>query len=353
MVAGRARNSMQESMDKLRGVAVGSGYFSPYHFDAWQRIGRAEITALCSLDTGQARQVADKFGIATVYDDAAVMLDRERPDFIDIITPPQNHAALVGLAAEQGVHILCQKPLAPTMEEARVIVDRAAKAGVRLMVHDNFRFQPWHREAKRLLDGGAIGRLQTLSCRTRLGDGWGDDAYLARQPYFRDMPQFLIFETGVHFIDVYRYLAGEISEVHAKLRRLNPAIQGEDSALVLFDFASGAVGLWDADRYHEGPAKNPRYTFGEFLLEGDAGALRIDGEGDIYLRPLGKAERLHPYEHTHHGFAGDSVFATLNHFIHRLADGAPFETCGEDYLHTLAVQDAVYASATAGKPVAV
>lgn len=353
MVAGRARNCMQEFMDKLRGVAVGSGYFSPYHFDAWQRIGPAEIVALCSLDTAQARQIGDKFGIANIYGDVATMLEREKPDFIDIITPPQTHAALVGLAAERGVHILCQKPLAPTMQDARAIVNMAAAAGVRLMVHDNFRFQPWHREARRLLDDGAIGRLQTISCRTRLGDGWGDDAYLARQPYFRDMSKFLIFETGVHFIDVYRYLAGDITQVHARLRRLNPVIQGEDSALVLFDFASGAIGLWDADRFHEGAAKDPRYTFGEFLLEGDAGALRIDGEGNMYLRRLGEAERLHPYEHIRHGFAGDSVFATLNHFIDRLKDGAPFETGGDAYLHTLAVQDAVYASAEAGKPVAV
>ena len=127
---------------------------------------------------------------------------------MDIITPPAACPSGAGrLAAKHGVHILCQKALAPTMEEARAIVDIAASAGVRLMVHDNFRFQPWHREARKLLDAGAIGALQTISCRTRLGDGWGEQAYLSRQPYFRDMPRLLIFETGVHFIDVYRYLA--------------------------------------------------------------------------------------------------------------------------------------------------
>jgi predicted dehydrogenase len=340
-------------MKKLRGVAAGAGYFSRYHFEAWQRIGHAEITALCSLDALKAREAAQQYGIAQVYDDVAVMLDREQPDFIDIITPPQTHLQLVRLAAERGVHILCQKPLAPAMEGARAIVDMAAKAAVRLMVHDNFRFQPWHREAKLLLDQGAIGQLQTISCRTRLGDGWGVDAYLARQPYFRDMPRFLIFETGVHFIDVYRYLAGDIARVYARLRRLNPVIQGEDCALVCFDFASGAAGLWDADRFHEGPAKDPRYTFGEFSLEGDAGALRINGEGNILLRRLGEAEKLYPYAPSHRGFAGDSVLAALNHFIDCLRDGRPFETNGQDYLKTLAVQEAVYASAAQDRPVAV
>ena len=338
---------------KLRGVVVGTGYFSPYHFDAWRRLEQAELVAVCGLDTRQTEDAARKHGIARTYGDAAIMLDREQPDFIDIITPPDTHLDLVDLAAWQGAHILCQKPLAPTMEAARTIVDMAARADVRLMVHDNFRFQPWHREARKMLDQGAIGRLQTISCRTRLGDGWGEDAYLSRQPYFRDMKQFLIFETGVHFIDVYRYLAGEIASVYAKLRRLNPVIKGEDCALVCFDFASGASGLWDVDRFHQGAARDPRYTFGEFSLEGDAGALRIDGEGNIFLRPLGAEETHHPYEHSHHGFAGDSVFATLSHFLDRLRDGNPFETSGEDYLRTLAVQEAVYASAAAGQPVLV
>jgi predicted dehydrogenase len=338
---------------KLRGVAVGAGYFSQYHFDAWQRIEQAEITALCGLNAAQTSEAADKFGIPRTYTDVAVMLDREQPDFVDIITPPQTHLALAQLAAKRGVHILCQKPLAPAMEQARTIVDIAAKASVRLMVHDNFRFQPWHREARKLLDQGAIGALQTISCRTRLGDGWGEAAYLSRQPYFRDMPRLLVFETGVHFIDVYRYLAGDITQVYARLRRLNPVIKGEDCALVCFDFASGAGGLWDADRYHGGPAKDPRYTFGEFSLEGDAGALRIDGEGNIFLRRLGETEQQHSYEHSHRGFAGDCVFATLSHFVARLQDGGTFETSGENYLNTLAVQEAVYASSAAGRPVAV
>ncbi|HEX4273366.1 MAG TPA: Gfo/Idh/MocA family oxidoreductase [Rhizomicrobium sp.] len=335
-------------MKRFRGVAVGTGYFSQYHFDAWRRCEGAEITAIAGLDAAQAQATAARYGIARVYGDVAEMLGREKPDFIDIITPPATHNALVTLAAEHGVNILCQKALAPTLEEARGLVEIAARADVRLMVHDNFRFQPWHRETRRLLDLGIIGALQSISCRTRLGDGWGQDAYLTRQPYFRDMPQFLVFETGVHFIDVYRYLGGEIVSVFARLRRLNPAIKGEDCGVVLFDFASGASGSWDADRYHESLAADPRYTFGEFLLEGERGALRIDSQGGIELHLLGSAPVQHDYAPSRYGFAGDSVAATFAHFIARLADGAPFETSGADYLRTLAVQDAVYASAASG-----
>jgi predicted dehydrogenase len=337
----------------LRGVAVGTGYFSQFHFDAWQRIPHAKIVAVCSRDPVQAQVIAERFAIAKVYPDVEAMLDAERPDFIDIITPPDSHAVLVCQASERGVHILCQKALAPSYAEARAIVAGAAQTGVRLMVHDNFRFQPWHREIKRLLQGGAIGSLQSIVCCTRLGDGWGDDAYLSRQPYFRDMPRFLVFETGVHFIDVYRFLGGEIARVYARLRRLNPAIAGEDRGQVLFDFASGAEGLWDADRYHEAEVADPRYTFGEFLLEGSAGSLRLDGSGAIHLHLLGASACLHEYVHSNRGFAGDCVFATINHFVARLLDGAPFETSGINYLRTLAVQEAVYESAARGEPVRV
>ena len=88
-----------------------------------------------------------------------------------------------------------------------------------------------------------------------MGDGWGENAYIPRQPYFREYPRLLVFENGVHFIDTYRYLAGEISRVTAWHRRLNPVIKGEDCALVVFEFANGALGEWDANRYNETTAR--------------------------------------------------------------------------------------------------
>src|SRR5690606_34749521 len=154
--------------------------------------------------------------------------------------------------------------------------------GARFMVHENFRHQPWHREIKRLLADGVIGEtLHSLTFRTRLGDGWGSDAYLARQPYFREMPRLLVHETGVHFIDTFRFLAGEIDEVYAILRRLNSAICGEDACLLTFRFSNGAVGVWDANRFNDSSAQDPRYTFGEFLVEGDRGAIRLYSGGRL------------------------------------------------------------------------
>jgi predicted dehydrogenase len=341
-------------MSRLRAAAVGAGYFSQFHYEAWQRIPEAELVALADLDMTRGREAAARYGVSQVYDDVARMLDAERPDVLDVITPPATHREIVRLAASRGIHVLCQKALAPTFAEARAIVADADHAGIRLMVHDNFRFQPWYREIKRHVDAGAIGRLHSIGIRTRMGDGWAPDAYLSRQPYFRTMPRLLVFETGVHFIDVCRFLAGEIRSVSAWLRRLNPDIAGEDCGLLVLVFESGAIGTWDANRYNESLSRDPRFTFGECLVEGDRGALRLDEDGRLLLHRLGETPRELAYPHERRGFAGDCCHAAIRHFVERFLDGGPFETDGRDYLRTLAVQEAAYQSAAAGgAPIAV
>lgn len=339
-------------MTKLRGVAVGAGYFSQFHYEAWSRIDDVEMLAVCDLERSQAEQAAAKYGIQRSHTDFAAMLDAERPDFVDIITRPESHLALTREAVKRGIAVICQKPLAPTLEAARELVETANKSNVPLMVHENFRFQPWYRMIKRLLSDRAIGdKLHTLNFRARMGDGWQEDAYLARQPYFREMPRFLIYETGVHFIDTFRYLAGEIDGVFARLRQLNSDIAGEDAGIVLFEFASGAQGVWDANRFNQSNAADPRYTFGEFLVEGNGGSIRLYPDGRLTLQPLGQNEHDVVYKHGHQNFASDCVYETQSHFVRALQEGRPFETSGDDYLRTLTVQQAVYESAASGQPI--
>ena len=338
-------------MAQLKGVGIGAGYFSHFQYEAWQRIPEVTITALCNRDPARAQIILEKFGVPRHYTDYREMLEKEKPDFVDIITPPPTHLEMCRTAAELGLHVICQKPLAPTFAEARQIVDHTTRAGIRFMVHENWRFQPWYREIKRLLESGAIGdKIHVLTFRSRMGDGWGANAYLSRQPYFRDYPRLLVYENGVHFIDTYRYLAGEIRRVYAVLKKLNPVIAGEDFGVVVFEFESGATGLWDANRYNESNYPNPRYTFGEFLVDANGGSIRLYHDGRLTLQPLGEPEREHVYPHEKRGFAGDCCYATQRHFIDRLLDGEPFETNGPNYLRTLAVQDAVYLSAHQQRP---
>jgi predicted dehydrogenase len=326
---------------------IGAGFFAQFHADGWKRVEGARIVAVADTDRDRARAFADQWDIPAIYDDAAGMLDREKPDFADIVTRPETHLALVRMAAERGLHIVCQKPMAPTVDECREMVRLARGAGVRLMIHENWRWQPWYREVKRLIDAGALGRIYHVAFKMRTGDGRGPEPFPA-QPYFRAMPRLLIYETAVHFLDTFRFLAGEIASVMCETQRINPAIAGEDYALIQLRFESGARGLIDANRT-SGPVPSP-LAFGELAVEGGLASVRMDHEGDLYLKHYPGGERLHPFEKPLIGYKGDSARAVQQHIIDCLRSGARAESEGEEYLKTVALVEACYRSAASGAP---
>lgn len=190
-------------MTPLKGICIGAGYFSQFQYEAWSRIPEVEILAVCNRNQDRARATAEAYNIPKVLEraDLESALDELKPDFLDVITPPETHKEIVKLAANRGIHVICQKPLAPTLEESQEIVQLASDAGIRFLVHENWRWQPWYREIKSQMDRGVIGDLHSISVLMRMGDGWPADAYLSRQPFFRDYPRLLIYETGVHFLD--------------------------------------------------------------------------------------------------------------------------------------------------------
>lgn len=332
-------------MGKLRIAIAGAGYFARFHYDAWSRMPAAELVGCCDPQIEKAAAVAAEFGVPRSYADAAAMLADTRPDIVDIATPPATHAALVRLAADHARTIICQKAFCTTLEEARQTVDHCASRDVTLVVHENFRFQPWHRALRAQIEAGVLGEIYQVTFRLRPGDGQGPDAYLGRQPYFQKMPRFLMRETGIHFIDTFRYLLGEVTGLQASLTRLNPVIAGEDAAIVVFEFASGARALFDANRLSDHIAQDRRRTMGDMWIEGSRGTLRLDGEGRIYLRAFGSNDEQHidgPWPNA--GFAGDSVRALQQHVVDHIQTGQPLENSGSDYLRNLEIEAAIYHS---------
>ena len=339
-------------MAKLTVAGIGAGYFSQFHVAGWREIGEVALVGWCDADRSRADAVSAATG-AAAFDDAAAMLDATKPDLVDIVTPPPTHRELVALATSHRACVICQKALAPTYAEAVEIVDLAAAAGVPLVVHENFRWQPWYREAKRLLDAGVVGTPHAIAFRLRPGDGQGPRAYLDRQPYFQRMPRFLVYETAIHWIDTYRFLMGEVVAVSARLRRLNPAIDGEDAGYIVFEFAGGATGLFDGNRLNDHVAANPRRTMGEMWLEGSNGVLRLDGDARLWWKAHHAPEREHAYERGSDAlFGGGCVEALQRHVVAHLMRGAPLENAGRDYLVNLRIQDAVYRSHDEGRRIA-
>lgn len=330
----------------IRVACFGAGYFSQFHYDAWARIPR--VTLVGSANRNVQKSAATGLPAFSSLDE---MLEAAQPDLLDIITPPETHFAAITAAIDAGVKaIICQKPFCTDLKEAKCAADLAQDAGVELIVHENFRFQPWYREMRSQIDAGVLGDVQQFTFRLRTGDGQGPEAYLDRQPYFQKMPKFLVHETAVHWIDTFRYLLGEITSVYADLRKLNPVIAGEDAGMILMDHASGTRSCFDGNRHLDHAAENHRRTLGEACLEGTKGVLTLTGDGAIHLRRFGEidTQTILPTK-DYPGFAGDCVFALQNHVISGLLDGVELENRALDYLPVIEIKNAIYASSQEGR----
>jgi D-apiose dehydrogenase len=326
---------MADPTPLLRGALIGCGYFGQIHLEAWRRIEGVQIVAACDVDLEKARAAAPR-----AYADAEKLLDNEELDFVDIATRPDTHKALAFAACERRLPAICQKPMAPDLDEAIEMALTAEGLDVPLMIHENWRWQPWYREAHRRVHAGDIGMPVTYRFRHRQQDGLGPTPY-PNQPYFKDMPRLLMHETLVHYVDTSRFLFGEIAGVYARTRRKNPIIQGEDGALILVDHVMGTAGVIDGNRYLN--PEQPGPAMGEAWIDGDENWIRIEANGRLYL-----GQELVWEPPTPQGYKGDSVKATQQHFIDCLRSGDPFETRAMDYLETFIAVEAAYRSAESG-----
>lgn len=329
----------------LKICCIGAGYFAQFHYDAWARVPGATPISSVDWNIDKARATG-----LIAYNNIEDMLANESPDIIDIITPPTTHLDTIKSALKSNASlIICQKPFCNSLDDARVAVNLADKAGIPLIVHENFRFQPWYRTIKNCIDKGEIGTVFQISFRLRPGDGRGPDAYLDRQPYFQKMPRFLLHETAVHWVDVFRYLMGDPDFVYADLRRHNEAIAGEDAGHFILSFEDGRRAMFDGNRLLDHPAENHRHTMGECLVEGELGTLALDGSGSVTIRKFGEMNSktilaAKPYS----GFGGDCVHALQSHVVDGLLNGTNLENKASDYLKVLEIEEALYQSNDSG-----
>lgn len=324
---------------------VGLGYFSQLHQSAWADRADIRIAAVTDLDPDLTERTAG--ALATKgFPDLPALLAATDPDIVDIVAPPPAHAGLIRQALKPGRTIICQKPFCTSLSEAEAITAEAASAQTTIVIHENFRFQPWYRQIKAFLDGGRMGDVYQCRFDLRPGDGRGPDAYLSRQPAFQTMPRLLIHETGVHFIDLFRWLFGDIASVYADLRKLNPAIAGEDAGTLILNHASGVVSVFDGNRLADHPARQARLTMGEMMIEGQGGALSLNGDGALSFRPFGQTAQDSVPVTTFDPdvFGGGCVAALINHVVDCLQGGDLPENTAATYLDVIRATDAAYRS---------
>lgn len=330
----------------LRGGLIGCGYFARNHLNAWGEVEGAEIVAICDADSDRLAAAGASFDIRQQFQDAAEMLSASELDFVDVVTQAPSHRAIVEQVAATGTHVICQKPFAPTLSDARDMVIACRRAGVRLMVHENFRWQRPMRAVSETLASGRIG--DPFFCRITFRSGW--DVY-ANQPYLATDDRFIVYDLGIHLLDLARFFMGEVEQLYATTQRVNPAIRAEDVATVLMEMENGKTCVVEASY----ASRLEHETFPQTLLqiEGENGSVTLDRDyrmtvvagGDVtheHVSPAAYAWTEPPGEAIQ-----DGVVAIQRHWVDCLHRDVEPETSGLDNLRTLELVFGTYQSAEA------
>ena len=194
------------------------------------------IAAIMRRDPAQARAFAAEFGVERVYTEARDLLNDPAVDAVYIATPPSSHAELTALAAEAGKHVLCEKPIASTVLEARSMIAVCARHHVRLMVCHYQRFNKRHQQIREWVQGGTIGRVVSVRMNFSSYSPPGPDAWRHSRAIAGGGP---IMDLGSHCLDLLMYLCGPIETSAVLTDSLAYGMEVEDTASMLLRLETG------------------------------------------------------------------------------------------------------------------
>jgi len=328
---------------KLRGAIIGCGYISEFHLRGWARIPEVELCALVDPDEARAQDRRARFApAARIYPGMEQLLAGESLDFVDILSPPGLHRQQCLLAAQAGLHIVCQKPLCDRLAEARDLVGALRNHRGRFVVHENHRYRPWFREILRLTSDGSLGRLRHLEFVQH-------DATEPAQKVNTEGEHGVMLQYGVHLVDMIHALLGVPQRVQARMLRGHPRVRGESQVHTVLEYPEATAILnvsW----------KQTGVQQGHVLVIGDRGEAFYEGA-------MTRAERAR-----FRVFAGNTVvrdelrsptddyvesfYQFERDFADCLLHGTPPPQPASENLRLLTTTFAAYESARTGAPVA-
>ena len=329
----------------LRGGVIGCGYFAQNHLNGWGEVAGAEIVALCDQDSRVLEATARKFSADRIFTDAATMFEEMDLDFVDVITLAPSHRSLVELAASRGIHVICQKPFAPTLSEARDMVIACRRAGVKLMVHENFRWQRPMRALKAAVASGEIG--EPFFARISFRSAWDVYTY---QPYLATDDRFILYDLGIHLLDLARFFLGEVEQVYARTQRVNPNIQGEDVATILLDLERGRSCVVEAS--YASHLEHEVFPQTLIQIEGECGSATLGRDyaltvvSDKGMEHRTVAPDTYTWSTDPGGAIQNGVVSIQEHWVDCLERDLEPETTGSDNLRTLELVFGAYTSAS-------
>jgi predicted dehydrogenase len=339
-------------MSKLRVGLIGSGFVSDLHAIAFKIVPDAEVVAVASRSPGKAKRFAQHHGIGHAYENYRELLALKEVDVVTVAIPNDLHCEVTLAAARAGKHIICEKPLCRTLEEADQMIEACKKAGVLLMYGEELCFAPKYVRAKQLVDEGAIGKVFLVK--------QSEEHFGPHEPWFWDVNRSgggVLLDMGCHSIEYARWVFGKphVKSVTAHLGTYvhSAKTKGEDHSVCIVEYEGGQAGIAENSWAKAGGVDDRCEIYGAAgftradLLRGSS-LLTYSEQGYGYA--VEKAGTTRGYTFTmfeevwNYGFPQE-----MAHFV-RCVQGkeTPIET-GEDGREVLKISYAAYESAGTGK----
>ena len=331
---------------------IGAGNISDTHARALRAMSGVEIAATYAPTRARAEALASRYGGAA-HDSLERMLAQRPLDLVVIGTPSGLHADHGIAAAGCGLHVLVEKPIDVTTARTDALIHAAARAGVTLGVIFQDRLKPDVRRLKALVEGGRLGTPILANARVK----WYRPPSYYRDSRWRGTHALdgggALMNQGVHTVDLLLWLFGPVRRVFGTTIAGLHAIEVEDTAVAVLEFANGAIGTLEA-----ATSAYPGYSR-QIELTGSNGTARLDGDdlAAIDLHDAGPDERpTRPAAAT--ASAASAVVAdstahvrVFEDFVHAIGGRTAPECDGPGGRHSVALIEAIYQSARTRQPV--
>ncbi|MFB4326245.1 Gfo/Idh/MocA family oxidoreductase [Paenibacillus sp. BR1-192] len=329
----------------LHVLVVGAGAMGKTHAAAYASMPGVKLAGIADIRLEKARQLADEYeaGAYRSFEAAVEDLGAGQIDVIDVCLPTPLHKDYVVKAADIGKHVICEKPLARTEEDARFMINYCRDKGVRLFVGHVLRFFPEYVKAKSLLDQGSIGKPAVI----RAGRGGGYP--IGWNHWYSDFGASggITLDAMIHDFDYLRWCFGEVERVYAK--GLNGRLQAQlDYSLVTLRFRSGVIAHVEGTWAHDGFSMN-------LEMAGTSGIIDYDSAKDspLLFKSRSSAATIPGVAVPESPLERSPYYRELEHFMSCIRDGSEPLVSAEDAYEALRIALAALASMAAGEPVVV
>jgi predicted dehydrogenase len=347
---------------------IGLGFGVAVHIPAYRAEG-FEITAICARTAASANQASKDLEIPNVFTDYRELIASDQVDIVAVVTPPVAHAELTLAAIAAGKHVICEKPFAMNIAEARAMRDAAASSNITAMIAHEFRYTPQRLQARSLMEQGYVGKPRTVYGQANLALNRGDPSPMSWQSGIESGGGAL-GAIGSHFLDSIRWWVGDITEISATVSTLKPQrmgsagniilADGDDSFVINMKFGNGALGSFAYT------AASPVMLGARIIIEGTEGVLVLPQAGVnptstelVYGAKIGQEVTPLPRPSKFDPFPDDRdrripAFRRLvRDFERGLHEGTSFTPNFADGFAVQAMLDAVRESSATGKAVQV